>query len=54
MFLLSEKTRDMTPLELVKLQEKVQNMTPEELEDFRNDFDPDLMGFFGEEGAADE
>lgn len=47
----SEHTRDMTPEERKELREKVRGMSQEVLEDFRNGFDPDRMGFFGEESV---
>ena len=28
----------------------IEEMTPEELKEFRNSFDPDMMGFDGKEG----
>lgn len=45
----SEATKEMSTEELAGLQEKVAAMTPEELETFRNGFDPDMMGFDGAE-----
>ncbi len=47
----SEHTKNMSEEEVKELQEKVVNMTEGELIAFRNGFDPDAMGFFGEEGA---
>lgn len=47
--LLSEQTKGMTPEERAELQERVSKMTEEELKEFRNSFDPDSMGFSGEE-----
>lgn len=47
----SEHTKNMSEEEIKELQEKVANMTEDELIAFRNGFDPDAMGFFGEEGA---
>lgn len=50
----SEHTRDMKTDEITALQEKVKNMSPEELKEFRNQMDPDAMGFHGEEGEDNE
>ena len=46
----SEFTKDMTPEQRAGIQEKMRGMSGAELEQFRNGFDPDSMGFFGEEG----
>ena len=35
---------------LKELEKEISKMTDEELKDFRITFDPDMMGFFGEEG----
>lgn len=48
----SEKTKNLTQKELVMIRRNVENMTDEELEVFRNSFEPDEMGFNGEEGAV--
>lgn len=45
----SEQTRDMTPEQRAELQKRISGMTQEELDGFRNSFDPDGMGFYGEE-----
>lgn len=50
----SEHTKDMSPEELVELQEKVGQMSEEELKTFRNSMNPDDMGFFGEESVDDD
>lgn len=50
----SEHTKDMSPEELVELQEKVGQMSEEELKAFRNSMNPDDMGFFGEESVDDD
>ncbi|MDD3666607.1 MAG: hypothetical protein PHQ65_15175 [Bacteroidales bacterium] len=50
----SEHTGDMKAEEITALQEKVKNMSPEELKEFRNQMDPDAMGFQGEEGEDNE
>lgn len=47
--IMSEQTKDMSPEELAALQEKVTKMTEDELTKFRNGFDPDEMGYHGEE-----
>jgi len=48
--ILSEHTKDMEPEQIEELQQKTGSMTEEELREFRNSFDPDKMGFCGEEG----
>lgn len=50
----SESTKNMTAEETKELQEKVKMMSPLELKEFRNQFDPDSMGYSGEEGFEDE
>lgn len=47
----SEHTKGMATKEVTELQKKVKGMTAEELKAFRNGFDPDTMGFFGEESV---
>lgn len=47
---LSEHTKDMTPEQREELLQRTGSMTEEELKEFRNSFEPDEMGFFGEEG----
>ena len=47
----SEQTKDMTPEQLEALQAEVSSMTEGELEEFRGSFDPDSMGFHGEESG---
>lgn len=47
----SEHTQNFSEEELSTLQEDIQNMTEEELKEFRNSFDPDEMGFVGEEAV---
>ncbi len=49
--IISEHTSGMTPGEAAGLQEKIKGMEPEELEGFRESFDPDSMGFYGEESV---
>jgi hypothetical protein len=49
----SEFTKNMTDDEIKDLQDKVKNMTEDELIAFRNSFDPDSMGFCGEEGVTE-
>lgn len=49
----SEHTKNLTPDELAKIKKDVRSMTEEELVAFRNGFDPDEMGFDGEEGAIE-
>lgn len=48
--ILSEHTKDMTQEQREELQKRTGSMTEEELREFRNGFDPDEMGFSGEEG----
>lgn len=50
---MSEHTKDLQPEELAALKEKVAGMDDDRLAEFRNGFDPDKMGFYGEEGAAE-
>lgn len=50
----SEHTKNFTDNEINTLQNKIMNMTPDELKNFRNSFDPDLMGFNGKEAIDDE
>lgn len=49
----SEHTKNMKPEELAELRESVARMDDSALAEFRNGFDPDKMGFDGEEGAAE-
>ena len=49
----SEHTKNLQPEELTKLKENVATMDDDALAEFRNGFDPDKMGFYGEEGAAE-
>ncbi len=49
---MSEHTKNMSIEEQQKLNELVAGMTEEELAAFRAQFDPDEMGFNGEEGAV--
>ena len=49
----SEHTKNLQPEELYKLKESVGAMDDNTLEEFRNSFDPDKMGFSGEEGAVE-
>lgn len=49
----SEHTKDLQPEELSKLKEDVAAMDGDALAEFRNSFEPDEMGFSGEEGAAE-
>lgn len=48
--ILSEHTKDMTLDQTEELRQKTESMTDEERKAFRNSFNPDEMGFFGEEG----
>lgn len=50
----SEHTKNLQPEELKKLREKVAGMDDDTLAEFRNGFDPDTMGFSGEEGEIEE
>ncbi|MBD5504078.1 MAG: hypothetical protein HDR09_20010 [Lachnospiraceae bacterium] len=49
----SEHTKDLQPEELAELKSNVAGMDSDGLAEFRNSFDPDTMGFSGEEGAAE-
>lgn len=49
----SEHTKDLQPEELAGLKEKVTGMDEDALTEFRNGFNPDEMGFCGEEGVAE-
>lgn len=48
--ILSEHTAPLSPEEREALRQEIIQMSDEELAKFRNSFDPDSMGFFGEEG----
>lgn len=48
----SENTAGMTQEELKEMQKNIKEMPPEELAAFRNGFDPDEMGFTGEESQT--
>ncbi len=50
----SETTKNLTPEALAELKKTVKEMNDEERDKFRNGFDPDEMGFSGEEGAVPE
>ncbi len=50
----SEQTKNLKPDELTKIREHVKTMNDEMLIKFRNGFQPDTMGFDGEEGLVDE
>lgn len=49
----SEHTKNMSEAEVKQLQAEVAAMDDEQLAIFRNSFDPDDMGFSGEEGATE-
>ncbi len=49
----SEHTKNMSDAEIKELRKSVESMTEEELAKFRNSFDPDDMGFSGEEGDVE-
>lgn len=49
----SESMKNLTKGEQVELQKQIQGMSPDNLKVFRNSFDPDEMGFDGEEGVTD-
>lgn len=49
----SEHTKNLQPEELAKLKADVAAMDGDKLAEFRNSFDPDKMGFDGEEGAVE-
>lgn len=49
----SEHTKSMSDAEIKDLREEVSKMNEEQLAEFRNGFDPDEMGFHGEEGEIE-
>lgn len=49
----SEHTKTMTDEERHELQQEVAGMDDDALAEFRNRFDEDEMGFYGEEGAIE-
>lgn len=49
----SEHTKTMTDEERRELQQEVAGMDDDALAEFRNRFDEDEMGFYGEEGAIE-
>ena len=49
----SEHTKKLQPEELEGLKADVAAMDDDKLAEFRNGFDPDKMGFDGEEGATE-
>ena len=49
----SEHTKNLQPEELEGLKAAVAAMDDDKLAEFRNGFDPDKMGFDGEEGATE-
>lgn len=49
----SEHTKNLQTKELSKLKEDVAAMDEDALAEFRNSFDPDKMGFSGEEGESE-
>lgn len=49
----SEHTKSMSDAEIKDLREEVSKMDEEQLAEFRNSFDPDEMGFHGEEGEIE-
>ncbi len=49
----SEHTKTMTDEERRELQQEVANMDDDALAEFRNRFNEDEMGFYGEEGAIE-
>lgn len=51
---MSEHTKNLQPEELAGLREDVEKMDSNALVRFRNSFDPDMMGFDGEEGAVSD
>lgn len=50
----SEHTKNMTPAELEALQKEVAEMPKAELTAFRAQFNPDEMGFYGEEEGEED
>lgn len=52
----SEQTKDMTPEELTEMQEQAEQAcsTEEGAREFRAQFEPDDMGFSGEEESEDD
>ena len=49
----SEHTKNLQPEELEGLKADVAAMDDDKLAEFRNGFDPDKMGFDGEEGSTE-
>lgn len=47
----SEAMKNLTKEEQEELQKRIQGMSEDDLKVFRNSFDPDEMGFDGEEGG---
>lgn len=45
----SEYTKKLSDEEIVQLQRQIADMSPDDLEDFRSNLDPDLMGPYGKE-----
>lgn len=43
----SEATKDMSPMELIEIQENLKDADYWEIKRFRESFDPDEMGFSG-------
>jgi hypothetical protein len=50
----SEYTKDMSYYQLHGIRLDASKMTEEELKEFRNSFNPDEMGFAGDEGIGDD
>lgn len=50
----SEATKNMSMDDALKMRDIVSKMNPLELKQFRNSYDPDIMGFYGEEAADEE
>lgn len=50
----SEHTKNMKPEELAEVRRKIEDMDEDALAEFRNGFDADEMGFYGEEGVVEE
>ena len=49
----SDATRQMDEKEQQNLQERIASMNETELEEYRAQLDPDIMGFYGEEAGED-
>lgn len=51
--ILSEQYKDMSAEDINVYKSKLDEMDKEELKQYNNSFDPDMMGFYGVEGIDD-